>query len=151
MNEADSFLRLRSKTSRQHWRAAAVESISPVALGGSEEVTEGLRPCTLSSLDTSAPFSFLAPCCYMYPRLRQEGTVRKKAKSCLYSRALLPCTWRQGLFAIICGLRVSCLFKYFDVRKVRLGYSLVGKFSHAGGGPQSAALQSVNHKVRQCH
>lgn len=80
MNEADSFLRLRSKTSRQHWRAAAVESISPVALGGSEEVTEGLRPCTLSSLDTSAPFSFLAPCCYMYPRLRQEGTVRKKSQ-----------------------------------------------------------------------
>lgn len=75
MNEADNFLRLRSKTSRQHWRAAAVESISPVALCGSEEVTEGLRPCTLSSLDTSAPFSFLA-----VPQVKTRGDSEEKSQ-----------------------------------------------------------------------
>lgn len=63
----------------------------------------GARPCTLSSLDTSAPFSFLAPCCHLYTRLGQEGTVKKKAKSCLYSKTPLLCTWRQGPFVIIWG------------------------------------------------
>lgn len=82
----------------QLWRAS-------VTLGSSKEATGVLGPAPLlSSLDTSTPFSFLAPCCHVCTALGQEETEKKETKSCFYSRTLLPCTWKQGPFVIRCGL-----------------------------------------------
>lgn len=96
-SEADGF-EFGTQDLQTAWRTPTMKNIS--GYGRFQGSHWGARPCTFSSLDTSAPFSFLAPCCHVCTGLGQE---KKEAKSCFYSRTLLPCPRKQGRFVIRCG------------------------------------------------
>lgn len=82
VSEADSF-EFGTQDLQTSWRIPLLENIS--GYGRFQGSHWGAGPCTLSSLDTSAPFSFLAPCCHVCTGLGQE---KKEAKSCFYPPAL---------------------------------------------------------------